>query len=404
MREMKPGNAAEVTDAVLTAIAEKSPMELVGSATLNSIGRPSGTLSRLDLSGLAGLILYEPEELVLSALPGTTRGEIETLLSSHRQMLAFEPPNLTRLLASNAGGTLGGMVATNLSGPRRVKSGALRDYVLGFAGVSGRGKSFRCGGRVMKNVTGYDLPKLMTGSWGTLAALNEVTLKVSPAPEIGATLILIGLDEADAAAAMRTAVGSPLDVSGAAHLPADLASLSTLGEIASTRSSATLLRIEGFRASVAVRMAALKSLFKVEQMELDQPRSDTAWTEIRDVLPLTEPRDRIIWRVSVPPTAGPEAMANIRNAAPEALGFYDWAGGLLWVSVPHSAHGSAQAVRGAIAFTSGHATLIRGPEALRASVFVFHPLPDPLARLTERVKLAFDPSKILNPGRMYHFA
>jgi glycolate oxidase FAD binding subunit len=402
--ELKPEDQSGVTDAILTAIADKMPMEIVGSGTMRTIGRPLAVSSRLDLSGLTGLNFYEPEELVLSAKAGTRRSEVTQLLAARRQAFAFEPPDFARLLGSNQGGTLGGMIAANLSGPRRIRSGALRDHILGFSAVSGRGEPFQCGGRVMKNVTGYDLPKLMAGSWGTLSALTEVTMKVMPAAETTATLLLLGLSDEAAGAAMRDAMRSPLDISGAAHLPADVARLSALTEIASVGSSVTLLRLEGFTESVSFRLAELEAAATGERSLLDTQRSEAAWAEIRDVHLLAEPRERIIWRLSLPPTEGARAMAHIRAAAPAALGYYDWAGGLLWVSVPLSEHGSTQVIRGAIPPTTGHATLIRGPQALRASVFVFEPLPDPLAKLTQRVKQAFDPNGILNPGRMYHFA
>lgn len=404
MTELKPEDQIGLTDAILTAIADKTPMEIVGSGTMRAVGRPLAVPAKLDLSGLTGLNFYEPEELVLSAKAGSRRSEIAALLAAHRQAFAFEPPDFARLLGSNEGGTLGGMIAANLSGPRRIRSGALRDHILGFSAVSGRGESFKCGGRVMKNVTGYDLPKLMAGSWGTLCALTEVTVKVMPAPETTATLLLFGLSDEAAGAAMREAMQSPLDVSGAAHLPADVSRISALAEIASAGSSVTLLRLEGFAESVSFRLAELASAVSGEQAVLDPQRSAAAWAEIRDVHLLVEPRERIIWRVSLPPTEGARAMRHIRTAAPAALGYYDWAGGLLWVSVPLSDHGSTQVVRGAIAPATGHATLIRGPQALRASVFVFEPLPDPLAKLTESVKRAFDPCGVLNPGRMYHFA
>jgi glycolate oxidase FAD binding subunit len=402
--ELKPEDQGGVADAILSAIAGKTPMEVVGSATMRTIGRPLATALRLDLSGLAGLIFYEPEELVLSAKAGTRRSEIEALLRASRQAFAFEPPDFARLLGSNQGGTLGGMIAANLSGPRRIRSGALRDHILGFSAVSGRGEAFRCGGRVMKNVTGYDLPKLMAGSWGTLCALTEVTMKVMPAPETVATLLLFGLNDEDASAAMRDAMRSPFDMAGAAHLPADVARASALADIAGAGASVTLLRLEGFGESVAFRLAELRAGITAEQAVLDPQRSDLAWGEIRDVHLLAEPRERIVWRVSLPPSEGPRAMAHIRTAAPAAIGYYDWAGGLLWVSVPPSEHGSTQVIRGAIPPATGHATLIRGPESLRSSVFVFEPLPDPLAKLTQRIKQAFDPAGVLNPGRMYHFA
>src|SRR5690349_121890 len=340
VREFKPDDQGGVSDAILTAIADNTPMEIVGSGSMRAIGRPLALSSRLDLSRLTGVKFYEPEELVLSARAGTGRSEITGLLAANRQALAFEPPDFARLLGGNQGGTLGGMIAGNLSGPRRIRSGALRDHILGFSAVSGRGEPFQCGGRVMKNVTGYDLPKLMAGSWGTLCALTEVTMKVMPAPETTATLVLFGLSDEAAGAAMREAMRSPLDISGAAHLPGDVAGRSALAEIASAGASVTLLRLEGFAESVSSRLAELAAAAAVDRVVLDAERSEAAWAEIRDVHLLAEPRERIVWRLSLPPTDGARAMTHIRTAAPGALGYYDWSGGLLWVSVPPSEHGS----------------------------------------------------------------
>jgi glycolate oxidase FAD binding subunit len=393
---MRPSTTEELVGIIADAAASGRKLEIVGGGTKAEVGAPRGA-ERLDMTGFSGVIDYDPAELVLTAGAGTPLDEIEALVASKGQMLAFEPHGAP-------GSTVGGVAAAGVSGLRRVSRGAVRDHLLGFKAVSGRGEAFVGGAKVVKNVTGYDLPKLMAGSWGTLCALTEVTMKVMPAPETTATLLLFGLSDEAAGAAMREAMRSPLDISGAAHLPADVAGGSALTEIASLGASVTLLRLEGFAESVSSRLTELAAAATVDRAVLDPERSEAAWAEIRDVHLLAEPRERIVWRLSLPPTDGARAMAHIRTAAPAALGYYDWSGGLLWVSVPLSEHGSTQVIRGAIAPASGHATLIRGPEALRSSVFVFEPLPDPLAKLTERVKHAFDPHGILNPGRMYHFA
>src|SRR5512142_2001127 len=217
---LKPRDAKEVEEAVRWALGNDKALEVSGQGTKRAIGRPSQTDLTLDLSGLTGLTLYEPAELVLSARAGTPLAEIEAELEMHNQQLAFEPIDYGPLLGGEAGaGSIGGVIAANLSGPRRIKAGAARDHFLGVTAVTGRGDTIKSGGRVVKNVTGYDLCKLFAGSWGTLAAMTDVTLKVLPKPETEATVLVSGLIDAQACAAMLAAMGSPFDVSAAAHLP-----------------------------------------------------------------------------------------------------------------------------------------------------------------------------------------
>src|SRR4029453_10899227 len=217
---LKPGDGKDVEAAVQWALAEGKALELVGQGSKRAIGRPAQTDLTLDLSGLSGVTLYEPEELVLSAKAGTPLAEIEALVASKGQQLAFEPMDYGPILGGTPGrGTIGGALAANLSGPRRIKAGAARDHFLGVSAVSGRGEIFKSGGRVVKNVTGYDLCKLIAGSWGTLAAMTEVTIKVLPSPETEATVLIAGLAPAQAVDAMTGAMGSSCDVSGGGPLP-----------------------------------------------------------------------------------------------------------------------------------------------------------------------------------------
>src|SRR5262245_38897731 len=256
---LKPRDAKEVEGAIRWALAEGKTLEIVGAGSKRALGRPSQSDLTLDLSGLTGVTLYEPEELVLSARAGTPIAEIETLVAAHGQELAFEPMDYGPILGASASqGTLGGVLATNLSGPRRIKAGAARDHFLGVSAVSGRGETFKSGGRVVKNVTGYDLCKLLAGSFGTLAAMTEVTVKTLPKAETEETLILLGLDDATAIRAMAAATGAPCDVSGAAHLPAPIAA--RIGSAAAAGRPLTALRVEGVAPSVAHRMSTLPAL------------------------------------------------------------------------------------------------------------------------------------------------
>lgn len=403
MSMLRPSSAAELLSAVKDALADATPLEILGNGSKRDLGRPFQAGRRLALTALNGVSLYEPGELVMTAGAGTKLADIEELLKKNRQELAFEPPDLGPLLGAPAGAqTIGGVIAGNLAGPRRIKSGAARDHFLGFHAVSGRGEEFKSGGRVMKNVTGYDLAKLMAGSWGTLAVLSDVTLKVLPASEKTRTVLVIGLDASGAAKAMTAAMQGPYEVSGAAHLPDALAAASSVSYVSGAGRSVTALRIEGTPVSVAFRCAELKnqlSAFGAVE-ELHSMNSARLWRELRDAMFLIEPQDRAVWRLSVPPQDGPAIVTAIARAI-DARWFLDWAGGLIWLSLaPGSADAGAAVVRGAVGM-HGHATLYRAPADQRASVPVFQPQAPALAALTERVKNSFDPQRILNPGRMY---
>jgi glycolate dehydrogenase FAD-binding subunit len=397
---LKPRDAKEVEEVVRWALGEEKALEIVGQGSKRAIGRPSQTDLTLDMSGLTGVTLYEPAELVLSARAGTPLAEIETLLDQNNQQLGFEPLDYGPLLGGEAGqGTIGGAIAANLSGPRRVKAGAARDHFLGVTAVTGRGDTIKSGGRVVKNVTGYDLCKLFAGSWGTLAAMTDVTIKVLPKAETEASVLVTGLDDARACAAMAAAMGSPFDVSGAAHLPDHVASwFDGLPKAEAT----TALRLEGHAPSVAHRKETLAALMKPfgPVAILDEAPSRALWRSVRQVKPFTgaAARERPLWRISTAPARGHELLAAI---TPAAQMFYDWAGGLIWVAMPFAEEPDAAAVRGAVAEIGGHATLVRAPAALRAALDVFAPEPAGLAALSKRVKESFDPKGVLNPGRMW---
>ena len=406
---VQPRDAKDVEAAVQWALAEGKTVEIVGHGSKRAIGRPAQTDLTLDLSTLTGVTLYEPEELVLSAKSGTPLAEIEALLAANGQQLAFEPMDYAGIFGGVAGrGTIGGVLAANVSGPRRIKSGAGRDHFLGFCAVSGRGETFKSGGRVVKNVTGYDLCKLIAGSWGTLAAMTEVTIKVLPRPETEQTLVVRGLEPARAIEAMTSAMGSSCDVSGAAHLPAGVAVRVEAGDIAAD--AVTALRLEGFSPSVAERKRMLEALMQPfgELATLEAPASRALWAAVRDVAPFAADRsnrsarqdEQPLWRISTAPSRGAELAAMIASAA-QAQMFYDWAGGLIWVALGACDDVGAALVQRAVAATGGHATLVRAPASVRAAIDVFAPQDAAVAALTKRVKESFDPRRVLNPGRMW---
>ena len=401
---VKPRDAKAVEEAVQWAVSEGKTLEIVGAGSKRAIGRPTQTDATLDLSGLSGITLYEPEELVLSARAGTPLKEIEILLASRGQQLAFEPMDCGPVLGGSSGAaTIGAVLATNLSGPRRIKAGAARDHFLGFHAISGRGEAFKSGGRVVKNVTGYDLCKLMAGSWGTLAALTDVTLKTLPMAETEETVLVHGLETQAAVSAMAGAMGSAADVSGAAHVPADIAACMPLGAMASASAAVTALRLEGFAPSIGHRKELLEKLLRRfgELGTIGPAASQSFWRAVRNATPFTVgAADTPLWRLSIPPSRAAELAARVFKETGARL-LFDWAGGLVWVALASGNDAGAAIVARAVGATGGHALLVRATPCMRATVDVFSRQEPTLAALTKRVKESFDPKGVLNPGRMW---
>ena len=394
MTRFRPKDERELADVVAAAAAREEPLEIVAGGSKRGLGRPLQTPHTLDVAAFSGIRSYEPEELVVTAGAATPMAEIEAALDKAGQMLAFEPPDWRALLGSgDASPTLGGVISCNMAGPRRIKQGAARDHFLGFRGVSGRGEAFKAGGKVVKNVTGYDLCKLIAGSYGTLVALTELTMKVLPRPEDARSILVRGLDDATAQRAMSEALNSSHEVSGAAHLPQ--------GESGRDK-PLTLLRLEGPEPSVAARVTALAAELKTFGAIEEARGADSLrlWRSLRDAAPFAALADRAVWRVSVPPTAGPAVAAEVARRL-DARHFFDWGGGLVWLAVAGAEDGGAAAIRAALGGSGGHATLIRGAPALRNAVAVFQPQMPALAALSRRVKESFDPKRVLNRGRMY---
>ncbi len=404
MARYSPNSLAELRDVVGDALAAEEPLEIVAGGTKRGLGRPLQLPRTLELSRLAGIRDYAPSELVLTAGAATRLDEIDAALAAAGQMLAFEPPDwgaLYGLPPEAAGrGTLGGVIACNLSGPRRVKAGAARDHFLGFRGVSGRGEVFKAGGKVVKNVTGYDLAKLLAGSFGTLAVLEEITVKVLPQPESACTVLIAGLDPAAATRAMQRALASPHEVSGAAYLPGATAPPAPAG-----MADIAAFRVEGPAPSVSFRRERL--LFELaaedETAVLDDEASAEFWRAVGDAAWFSGLAGRAVWRISAPPSRGAGLGQTIGHRL-DAAWYLDWGGGLLWTAVEGSNDGGAAVIRAAIRGIdgqgTGHATLIKGSPALRRAVPVFEPEPPPLAALSARIRDGFDPRRILNRGRM----
>jgi glycolate dehydrogenase FAD-binding subunit len=403
---LKVRDAKDVEQVVRAAIANDQPLEIVGHGSKRQVGQPMATNAVLDLSALNAVSSYEPQELIITVQAGAPLADVKSLVDAKNQQFAFDPMDTAPLLGTARIGTVGGMIGAGLAGPRRIKAGGARDHLLGAHAVSGFGDSFKTGGKVVKNVTGYDLCKLLAGSWGTLAVMTEVTLKVMPRPEAERTLLLRGLDDVTANRAMTAALGSPFDVSGAAHLPGSVfhPAAGALAGLASPGQAVTLLRLEGIEASVTSRAASLTRLvadFGAADLLADTASSD-AWNAIRDVLPFAADGALgawPVWRIVCPPASG-GALGQILARETGGDVIYDWGGGLIWAAVPPKADAQAARVRSRIDAAGGHATLIRASEDVRRELDVFQPQPAGLAALAERVRQSFDPKNILNRGRM----
>lgn len=402
----KVRDARDVEEVARAAIASEQPLEIIGHGSRRQIGQPMATNALLELSALNAVIAYEPNELIITVQAGAPLADVQSLIDSKNQQFAFDPMDTSTLLGVSGAGTIGGMIGAGLAGPRRIRAGGARDHLLGAHAVSGFGDSFKTGGRVVKNVTGYDLCKLLAGSWGTLAVMTEVTLKVMPKPESERTLILRGLDDLTANRAMTAALGSPFDVSGAAHLPnsAFRPATGALADLGAPGQAITLLRLEGIAASVAARAGSLgKTLTPFGAVEILQDGISAAiWRSIRDVEPFAAHGALgawPVWRIVCPPASG-GALGQVLSRDTGGDVIYDWGGGLIWAALPPKPDAQAALLRQRVDAAGGHAMLVRASELVRRNVDVFHPQPAGLAALSERVRQSFDPKNILNRGRL----
>ncbi len=372
---MKPDSEAALADLIKSA---NGPLSVEGGGTRGMA--PEG--NAVSVAGLSGITLYEPGALTLVAQAGTPVEEIDRVLAKEGQRLAFEPMDHRVLLRTQGRPTFGGVIAANVSGPRRIQGGAARDYALGVRFVDGTGEVVKNGGRVMKNVTGYDLVKLMSGSFGTLGVLTEVSVKVLPIPETQATLMLRNLSDAQAVGAMSRAMASPYEVTGAAHCAK-----------IDKQTPVTLLRLEGFEASVKYRIDALKDLLAETQADMEvacRDMSERLWESVRDVSEMEE-LEGDVWRVSCKPSEA----ATLAAASGASGWYFDWGGGLIWVRMPRGSD-----LRARLGAFEGHATLVRADRETRQALGVFQPQSAGLERLSAGLRARFDPRGILNRGLM----
>ncbi|MGH1576711.1 FAD-binding protein [Planktotalea sp.] len=367
---MKPTSEAELAEIICDAHA---PMAIRGGGTRL---RGIQAVEQLETHGITGITLYDPSALTMVARAGTTLDEIEAVLATENQRLAFEPADMRAALGTTGSSTIGGVMANNASGPRRISVGACRDFMLGVRFVDGQGQIIKNGGRVMKNVTGYDLVKLMSGAHGVLGVLSEVSFKVLPKVEMQATLALPTQDIKQAIQAMSAAFASPYDVSGATY--------SDEGQV--------LLRLEGFEPSVRYRGAELIKVLKrfgdVSFID-DQAKCTTLWNNIRDIRDLAN-QDYDLWRISVRPSDAPQLVAALQ---PQRK-LLDWGGGLIWAQMPRGFDVRAKMD------VAGHATLVRADAKSFEQLGRFHPEPAPVAKISAGLRMRFDPKGLFNPGLM----
>ena len=379
---LQPATIDELAGLFAEAAARGRKIELRGGGSKSSLGADRQA-DIVDMRSFSGIADYDPPELVLTVGAGTPLAEVERLVDNQNQMLAFDPFDHGPVLGGTSGqATIGGVITAGVGGSGRLTAGGARDHLLGFTAVSGRGERFVGGGKVVKNVTGYDLPKLVAGSWGRLVALTEVTLKVLPRPPVVVTMAVAGLDHHAAQRAMACAMGSSAEVGAAAHLP-----------VGPDSTALTLFRVPGFAPSVAARCAALPELLRDHGRLFALPEDEAAvcWTAIREVRPLRDAP--VLWKINVAPSSGP---ALVDHFAPlGASWLFDWAGGLVWLGFD----GNPGLVRQAAEAVGGHATLVRAPDALRNTLPMQHPRMPGVAALEARVRRAFDPAGIFETGR-----
>ncbi|MWV28629.1 glycolate oxidase subunit GlcE [Aurantiacibacter rhizosphaerae] len=377
---LRPDNTHDLAEIIGTAVQENRTLEIRGGGGKTDFGAPRACDDVIDMRGFSGVSQYDPAELVLTAGAGTQLSEIESLVAGENQMLAFEPWDYGLLWNRGGVATIGGTIAAGIAGSRRVSMGSARDHLLGFEAVSGRGERFIAGGNVVKNVTGFDLSKLVTGSWGRLVALTQVTLKVVPRPRLVASFALDGLSPAAAQRAMNVAMGSQAEIAAAAYLPGD--------------PSQTVFRLEGIDPSIAARRQLVAEMHAELGMlrPLSEDEGAQFWERVQQFVALGE--DQPLWRIHLPPSQG-AAMAEKLDPAGEAQWHLDWAGALLWIATSLD----ADTIRDAAASAGGHATLVRADATMRSRVPALHPPASGVAKLESKVREAFDPMGVFASAR-----
>jgi len=392
MARIEARSESEVIDAVAAARAHRSTLEIVGHGTKRALGRPVETVDVLDVAALSGIVSYEPDELVVTVKAGTTIVEIEEALAHRAQRLGFDPADWGPMFGEPAhAATIGGVLSADACGPARVRFGAARDHLLGYRAINGWAESYKAGGHVVKNVTGFDLPKLMCGAMGTLGVLTEVTLRLVPRAALNVTLVARDITPDAGLKLLRRAWTSAFGPTGLAYLPGGMTASSP--ELGAIGLGAALIRMEGARIPLDEKIAGIRAL--ASGVYLEATDGDGIFRAIGTGRAFID-RDVDVWRVFVPPLAA----APCAEKTDSQIWLADWAGGLLWIATGADDHTSAHRIRAAASAHGGNATLLRASATMRRRIPVFQPKPSNLAALDRSVKAAFDPTGIFNPGRM----
>ncbi|MBU2533499.1 MAG: FAD-binding protein [Alphaproteobacteria bacterium] len=399
---LRPAADWELASFLAEATAARTPVEIVGGHSKARMGRSREPGAIISTHVMRGIRAYDPSERMITVQAGCLITDIERELAVRGQMLGFEPLDIANVFGGEPGrATIGGVISANLAGSRRLVAGGVADHLLGVSGVAGTGEIFRSGARTRRSVAGLDLRRAMAGSWGTLAALVEVTLSVEAIPDETATLVIFGLSEEIAIEAMADAARTPHGVTGTVHLEPAMAARLWFDRLREENQAITVLRVEAPANGTALRVERLKDALRAygDMQLLDHEASLSLWHELRQLTILAH-NDKPLWRITTRPSKAFQVVSGIRRyMAVDA--FYDWSGGLIWLEVPEAADAGATEIRRVIASSGGHATLVRASDEVKATVDVFEPMHSGIELMTRRLKDVFDPAGILNPGRIY---
>ena len=396
----KPSSREEIAEIIKNCYKKSIPLEINGKKSKNKIGRNFQSEKTLDLSGYSGIIEYKPEELYIKVKSGTPLKEILEAIDKNNQQLAFEPIDFGFLFEGKSnGGTIGGVVACNFAGPRRFKVGSARDHVLGFQGINGKGEIIKSGGTVVKNVTGYDLCKLVSGSYGTLTVLTELSIKVLPKSESSKTLIINNPHLKKAMEYLGTALSSSTDPSGGVFYPERFENNFVFNDL-THKGALTAIRIEGPTNSVDQRISRLVkelSLLENEYSVLDNFQTDLFWSKTRNLEVFSNLKNNLL-RVVVPVSETLNVIQKLKKY--EINYFLDWGGNLIWLELETISLKILREIKEITQEHSGYFTIIKLEDDLKASADIF--TIDPIKyKISEKIKKSFDPKRIFNPGKMY---
>ncbi len=397
---LKPENENDLQEIIRYCYKKDLPIEIVGTGTKNEIGKKLQCAKILDMSNISGIVEYKPEELYITVKAGTPIKIVQDELKKNNQHLAFEPTNFSEIFKKDSNeGTVGGTLSCNFSGSRRFKVGSGRDHILGFKGYNGRGEKIKSGGTVVKNVTGYDLSKLVTGSFGTLLVLSEITLKVLPLQTDIKTIVISGLALEHALGIMASSIASSNDPSGVVFYPGSLRNNFVFNDL-THQGSITAIRIEGTKASTEQRIDNLFKNLSLEETKttiLDSTQSEIFWEDTR-ALKVFSKNQKNILRAVVPPSETVNLINRLKTFHPSY--FIDWGGSLIWLELDYLSNQKIDQIRKRVLDTGGYLTVIKSPTNIKSSSEIF--TIDPIKfKISQNLKKSFDPKRIFNPGKMY---